>query len=591
MKLAYASNQTANDIMKSANESINEHPARNGRMAAFSPFHWLRRLASGLNSLASNPIIHHEFVKQLRSGRFFVMLAFVLGVGTFAVASFWQTPNSNNNPAGRRLFTALLTGEFLVILLMMPALIAHSLIVERDRDTLPLLLATPLGAGRIMMGKLLSTLGIMLLLIVATYPLIGVCLARGGVAPWEVLASAIFLIYLSFVLACFAAYHAMASATIFRAILTTQATLFIFFVSLGFALIFASGILYGFCAAALRVLGFILPLGKYYPVLMKILLMLFGSVGFIALTSIPVWLLVQSRHRLQSLEPKIPSLWAIEIHPSFQYGQVVEEEKKVLIRSRWFLRDGDNPFYLRERLGYSASQAPFTIPSWYLIALVSHILFILTPIQQGRWVAAIVLLFTAQFAPIYAGTLFAGEKEIGTWDLLLTTISRSRRLLNGKLLGALHQAGLRTAAMFYPPFILAAVLTKLLAAQGSDIHGPTFFLLAVLTVIILAQTLFLTAFAAYLSLRFERVNRVLLWCWMIFIGYCAFPYLFSPIANQHGYHVFSYFLYALSPAHLVFNIGGLGKTQLEIVMIYILVFLGGAGIFYGLSLRYLNKNR
>ncbi|MEW6235657.1 MAG: ABC transporter permease [Candidatus Omnitrophota bacterium] len=577
--------------MKSANKSITDFSEGKDRSTAFLPVRWIRSIAGVLNDLASNPIILQEFVKQLRSGRFFVMLAFILGAGTLAVALFWQTPNYNNYPAGRRLFSALVAGETLAALLMLPAMMAHSLIVERDRDTLPLLLATPLGPGRIILGKLLSTLGIMLLLIAATYPLIGVCLARGGVAPWEVLASAIFLIYLSFVLACFAAYHALASTTIFRAIFTTQATLFLFFASLGFALVFASGILYGFCLAAMRVLGFILPLGKYIPMMSKILLILFGGVGFIVLTSIPVWLLSQARKRLQTLEPKTPSIWTLEIHPSFQYGQVVEEEKKVTLRSRWLLREGGNPFYLRERLGYSAAHTPFTIPSWYLIALASHILFILTPIEQGRWVAAAVLLFSAQFAPIYAGTLFAGEKEIGTWDLLLTTISRSRTLLNGKMLGALHQAGLRTAAMFYPPFILAAILTKILSAQGSDIHGPTFFLLAAFTVIIGTQTLFLIAMTSYLSLRFERVNRVLLWSWILFIGYCAAPYLLAPIAIQNGYHGIGFFLYALSPLHLILSISSLWETHWEIILIYFFVFMAGGGIFYRLSLHYLKNSR
>ncbi len=544
----------------------------------FKPFHLL----------SNNPIIFNEFVKQFRSGRFFIMLFLLLVVGSVVVVWFWSTPNQSNFPSGRKLFFALVTGEIIAIFLMLPAIVAHSLIVEKDRNTLPLLLTTPLGAGKILAGKLISTLGIVVLLIMASWPLISMCLARGGVAPWEVLVFAFALVYISFVVSSFAAFHAMRTKTIFRTLITTQVSMFLIFIVLGFALTFASGIMIGLFEIFFNLLSQLSKFEDFLGFFRTSMKTLFFIINFILLSAIPLWTLYLSKNRLDDIEPKVTEQWEFIERPSFQIGQVVayEEDKKEIKHSYWERQEGKNPFYLRERLGYTASHSPMSVPSWYLIALLAHVLFILTPIQGGRWVAVIVFLFIAQIAPIYAATLFAGERENYTWELLITTVSKSTTLLNGKMLGALYQTAVRVSLMFYPPFLLAITLTSLLRTRGGEIPGPPPESLLIYTIILGGQVLFIMSLTSYLSLCLERVNHVLTRSWCIIASYCIIPYLLVPIFEQNQLGGLTTLTKAISPIYLIQN-----NPSAMLLIVYLLLILTGSIFYYLLSLAVLQKNR
>ena len=88
--------------------------------------------------------------------------------------------------------------------------------------------------------------------------------------------------------------------------------------------------------------------------------------------------------------------------------------------------------------------------------------------------AIFTLIFIAQIVPAYAGPLFAREKERETWDLLLTTITHSRMLLNGKLAGALYQCLFRAGILFGVPFLLSSLLFGFIQLWGLA-SGPPFY--------------------------------------------------------------------------------------------------------------------
>lgn len=71
--------------------------------------------------------------------------------------------------------------EFLMLLLIMPALTSGSISGERERQTLNLLLATPLAPGDIVTGKLLASLSTVFLLIVSSFPVLSLVFIYGGV--------------------------------------------------------------------------------------------------------------------------------------------------------------------------------------------------------------------------------------------------------------------------------------------------------------------------------------------------------------------------------------------------------------------------
>lgn len=87
---------------------------------------------------------------------------------------------------GQAIFIGLLVLETLQLVFLAPASTAASISGEREHQTLDLLVATPIAPVSIVLGKLLSSLAYIVLLIVASIPLTAMVFLFGGVGPEDV---------------------------------------------------------------------------------------------------------------------------------------------------------------------------------------------------------------------------------------------------------------------------------------------------------------------------------------------------------------------------------------------------------------------
>ena len=76
--------------------------------------------------------------------------------------------------------------EFTMLLLIVPALTAGSISWERERQTLNLLLTTPMTAGDIVAGKLTASLSTVFLLIISSFPILSLVFIYGGVTAADI---------------------------------------------------------------------------------------------------------------------------------------------------------------------------------------------------------------------------------------------------------------------------------------------------------------------------------------------------------------------------------------------------------------------
>jgi ABC-type transport system involved in multi-copper enzyme maturation permease subunit len=88
---------------------------------------------------------------------------------------------------GQEIFGALLIVETLLVVFLAPAMTAGAISLEREKQTLDMLATTPISSLAIVVGKLLSALSYVFLLIVASIPLTALVFVFGGVGPDEVL--------------------------------------------------------------------------------------------------------------------------------------------------------------------------------------------------------------------------------------------------------------------------------------------------------------------------------------------------------------------------------------------------------------------
>jgi ABC-type transport system involved in multi-copper enzyme maturation permease subunit len=99
---------------------------------------------------------------------------------------------------GHAIFSGLLLVETLLVLVLAPAFTSGAISLEREKQTIDLLVATPLSTFGMVLGKLLSALTWVFLLILASVPLASIVFAFGGVGPEDLLRGYAILFALAF---------------------------------------------------------------------------------------------------------------------------------------------------------------------------------------------------------------------------------------------------------------------------------------------------------------------------------------------------------------------------------------------------------
>ena len=99
---------------------------------------------------------------------------------------------------GHGIFGGLLLLETLLVLVLAPAFTTGAISLEREKQTLDLLVTTPLSTMGMIVGKLLSALVYVFVLILASIPLASLVFVFGGVGPEDLVRAYVFLFALAF---------------------------------------------------------------------------------------------------------------------------------------------------------------------------------------------------------------------------------------------------------------------------------------------------------------------------------------------------------------------------------------------------------
>jgi ABC-type transport system involved in multi-copper enzyme maturation permease subunit len=174
------------------------------------PVRALRRLAGGLSAVGVK-----ELRGRMRGRRAFVVLTlYLILLSVFAwmyelILEQRYSASSGGSAAyasaaiGQELFAGLMMVVTLLVVLLAPAFTAGAISLEREKQTLDLLVTTPISSVAIVVGKLLSALTYVFILIAASVPLTAVVFVFGGVAPDDVIRGYIVLFATAFGLGAF----------------------------------------------------------------------------------------------------------------------------------------------------------------------------------------------------------------------------------------------------------------------------------------------------------------------------------------------------------------------------------------------------
>jgi ABC-type transport system involved in multi-copper enzyme maturation permease subunit len=150
-----------------------------------------------------NPVLSRELLVNLRSPRAFVIQACYVSLLSAVVYFAWEyfaKPGVEgavaqvSSGASQALFQLFFFGQFALVALVAPTFAAGSITGEKERKTYELLLASPLDPMIILVGKLLSSLTYLVLLIISSLPLMILCYLLGGILLSEIARAYVILI-------------------------------------------------------------------------------------------------------------------------------------------------------------------------------------------------------------------------------------------------------------------------------------------------------------------------------------------------------------------------------------------------------------
>ena len=159
----------------------------------------LRDVGSGIAAVGVK-----ELRGRMRGRRAFVVLTIhLLVVAGFAwmietitersMSGGFSGSMSASADIGRTLFSSLIFLLTLIVLVLAPASTAGAISLEREKQTLDLLTTTPISSLAIILGKLLSALSWVFLLLLASIPVTALVFTFGGVAPEDLVRAYIVL--------------------------------------------------------------------------------------------------------------------------------------------------------------------------------------------------------------------------------------------------------------------------------------------------------------------------------------------------------------------------------------------------------------
>ncbi len=397
--------------------------------------------------LSENPVLQRELLVNLRKGRSFVLLALYQIMLAAVVLLAWPADErldlSSSPPAARRLVDLFFLGQYIVASLMAPSFAAGAITGEKERMTYELLLATPLRPTAIVIGKMVASLTHLAMIIVASLPIIVLCLPLGGLSVYEILAAYLGLI-VSLVL--FGAISVAASSYFRR----TSASLTVSYLVILPLVMLAIGMwryLETSGALRLQLIVFVVP-----AFAMTAVMLLCGNAAGRMLY--PPDMGSEGKEVVDLEEENQQAIGLVIQRDQFPDRLFAPPKKQSL------MPDGTNPVYDKEIHNEIFSQGTLMlrlviqISMLLALPLMGWLLFM--QCEKAPWFVVYVLVFNMLVGPVFLAGGICGERERQTLDLLLTSTVSAGQILWGKLLVGLRVSCVLTAFLLWP-LLLAAL--------------------------------------------------------------------------------------------------------------------------------------
>lgn len=202
---------------------------------------WWRR------AVRDNPIVLKELRSRMRGRRAFLVLTLYLLILSLMLALiYWAytsgqggAPGATARDAGKVVLATVVAVQMFLVALIGPSFTAGAISSEKESRTYELLRTTLLTPSHLVLGKLISALSYVALLLITSLPLQGIALLLGGVDLIEVVLSQLVLLVAAVVYALVGLY----ASAVARSTLSASVWAYLLALGLMFALPFLALIL------------------------------------------------------------------------------------------------------------------------------------------------------------------------------------------------------------------------------------------------------------------------------------------------------------------------------------------------------------
>ncbi|NNE00733.1 MAG: ABC transporter permease [Pirellulaceae bacterium] len=411
--------------------------------------------------ILENPVLQRELLVNLRTNRAFLLLAMyqlmLAGVVLLAWPSATRLDLTSNPPSATKLVNLFFLGQYVIASLMAPSFAAGAITGEKERKTYEMLLASPLRPGAIVLGKMVASLTHLGMLILASLPIIVLCLPLGGVSLYEVLAAYLGLI-VSVIL--FGAIGVFCSSYFSRTSSSLVVSYLVILPLVILAVMFWRS-LEGDGELRLKLAVLVVPAF----VLSAVILMCAAAAGRMLY---PPDVGSEGKEVID-LEKEAEEAVGLVIQPDQFPDRLFAPPKK-----QELMADGSNPVYDKEIHSEIFSQGTLMLRLVIQISMLLAIplmgVFLFWQIDKAPWFSVYVIVFNMLVGPVFLAGSMTSERERQTLDLLLTTVLTPFQILSGKFIVGFRISAVLTSFLLWP-LLLGTALNNRFYSNWMSVIG------------------------------------------------------------------------------------------------------------------------
>ncbi len=409
----------------------------------------------------SSPLLIREIRIFLRSNKAFLCLLLFLGALVITVMMNWAAftehwrPDRDIARGARIFFHSLASGHLYLIILFMPFLLAPSIVEEREKNTLDLLVSSPISIAHLVLAKLISPLLFVFMLLTAALPVLALCFLGGGLGMIDVLYAYIIMLATSVIYSCLGLLCSTLRSRVYEVYLVAVLMTVVLCLVIPF-----HGSLWRYITVVKWVEGGSINHGLEFLSPFYILRsLIYTPAGVARSTYIFIYLFITLALSGMMMITSFAIVRRIASGTAFgsDYKEDDDEDNDIIkayARDYYISFDSTsqdgNPGLVLERRVQWFSRLPVLMRLFYSSLMLS-ILTLPLASYQGSWIFLSLPFISAAFFTLpLAATSISSDYERETIYLLRTSLLSSKQIVYAKFLSSLQYSFVIALALYFP---------------------------------------------------------------------------------------------------------------------------------------------